>query len=249
MNIVREGGGKVTIYEKLMAEMEPGLVTEAVVIGPFLTAVRAGGRVGLATTMPVKGAGHVAPQVRDAGSLAGRPLAELARMIDSKLPLEASLAMAAINAGIVAPPGLPEKNGAALLRDKASELNLVVVGHFNFIHDLTPLTHSTVVLELDPREGDLPASAAERIIPEADVVAITGSAFANHTIEPLLKIARGKWIMVLGPTTPLSPILLASGVSAAAGTIVTNAETTLKQIMEGAMFRQLTAVKRVVMQA
>jgi uncharacterized protein (DUF4213/DUF364 family) len=238
----------MTIYEQLMAEMGPGLVAQAVVVGPFLTAVKAGGRLGLATTMPVKAAGHEAPQVRDAGALAGRPLAELARLIDSELPLEKGLAMAAINAGIVPPPGLPEKNGAAMLRERAADLNLVVVGHFNFIHDLTPLTHSTVVLELDPREGDLPAAAADRIIPAADVVAITGSAFSNRTIEPLLKIARGKWIMVLGPTTPLSPSLLASGVSAAAGTIVSNADLTLRQIMEGAMFRQLSAVKRVVMQ-
>ncbi|HUT51926.1 MAG TPA: DUF364 domain-containing protein [bacterium] len=234
------------IYEKLMAEMEPGLVAEAVVIGPFLTAVKAGGRCGLATTMPVKG-GHAAPQIRDPGTLAGRPLIELARMVDSKLPLEASLAMAAINAGIRPPPDLPEKNGAALLRDKASDLNLVVVGHFNFIHDITPLTHSTVVLELDPREGDLPASATERIIPEADVVAITGSAFSNRTIEPMLRMATGKYVLVLGPTTPLSPTLLSHGVTAAAGTIVTDVELTLRQITEGAMFRQLTGVRRVVM--
>lgn len=237
------------IYDELMAAMEPGLTARAVVIGPFVTAVRSEKGCGLATTLPIKGWPHGAPEISAAGGLAGRPLAELAGLINSKLPMESSLAMAAINAGLPAPAGeLLETNGADLLKQKAEATNLVVIGHFNFIHEITPLTLSTVVLELNPREGDLPAAAAERVIPGADVVAITGSAFSNRTIEPLLATARGKWVMVIGPTTPLSPILFHHGVNAAAGSLVTDPDLVLRQVQEGAVFRQLKGVRRVVME-
>ena len=233
------------IYEELLAELSPGLRADEVVMGPFITAVRAGDRLGLSTTLRPDGHDHK-PAVLRAGELAGRPLAEIAGLVSSPLPLEASLGMAAINAGLPR-AAVQEKNGADLIRELAAGRNLVVVGHFPFIDALTPITFSTTVLELDPREGDLPSSAASRIIPHAHVVAITGSAFSNHTIEPLLELARDKTIIILGPTTPLSPVLFRHGVYAAAGAEVVDLDLTLRQASQGAVFRQLTGVKRVML--
>lgn len=236
------------IYDELIAEMTPGLTAEEVVIGPFLSAVRSGGNCGLSTTLRPKGFAHETPAVQNPGKYSGRPLADIARLIFSDRIMEASLGMAAINAGL--PKGglrLLEKNGAKLLAERAADLNLVMIGHFSFGHDLSPLTQSTVILEKDPRDGDLPASAAERVIPQADVVAITGSAFSNRTIERLLELARKKWVIVLGPTAPLSPLLFNYGVSAVAGTVISDIETTLREVREGAVFKQLSCAKRMVL--
>lgn len=238
----------MSIYDELIQAMTPGLVAEEVVIGPFITAVRAGGNCGLSTTLRPKGFAHDAPAVKEPGDYAGRPLSALARLVFSEEIMEASLGMAAINAGLPKTGlSLTEKNGVEVLRERASDLNLVMVGHFSFAHELSPKTQSTVILENDPRDGDLPASAAERVIPSADVVAITGSAFSNHTIERLLELARKKWVMVLGPTSPLSPSLFNYGVAAVAGVLVADVPLTLRQAQEGAIFKQLTGAKRVMM--
>jgi uncharacterized protein (DUF4213/DUF364 family) len=238
------------IYDDLISAMEPGLKAERAVIGAHVTAVRSGLGCGLSTTLHGAGHPHGRPTVKEPAGLSGKALLELADLVNSRLPMEASLGMAAVNAGLSTEGlNLAERNGFDLLKEKAAGLNLVMVGHFSFVHEISPLTQSTAVLELDPREGDLPASAAEKAIPGADVVAITGSAFSNHTIEKLLETARGKWVMVLGPTTPLSPVLFDYGVQAVAGSLVSDADLTIRQVMEGAIFKQLRGSKRVLMLA
>lgn len=58
------------------------------------------------------------------------------------------------------------------------------------------------------------AEAASDLIPQADVVAITGSALINHTLDRLLSLAkRQATVPVLGPSTPLSPVLFEYGAS------------------------------------
>jgi hypothetical protein len=105
------------------------------------------------------------------------------------------------------------------------------------------------VLELRPRDGDFPAEQAETVLPEADIVAISGSAFINHTIEPLLKLCRpGSLVVVLGPTTPLSPVLFDHGVDVISGTQVIDPRLALRCVSEGAVFRQLRGVRLLTMQ-
>ncbi len=56
---------------------------------------------------------------------------------------------------------------------------------------------------------------------QADIVAITGSALINHSIERLLNLCRPEsFVVVLGPTTPLSPVLFDHGVDVICGTRV-----------------------------
>lgn len=236
----------MTLYQELIATVPPGLLADDVIVGACLAAVRSGQRCGIATVLLPERHGHK-PLVSDPGTLRGRPLRDLADLCRSQLPVEAAIGMAAINAAIDhSLLDWRERNAADYIRDLAAGKNLVVVGHFPFIEQLAPHTHSTTVLEIDPREGDLPASAAERVIPAAHLVAITGSAFSNHTIENLLRLSAGRTIIILGPTTPLSPVLFHHGVTAIAGSIITNPDSTFRQIAEGGGFRQLTGVSRVM---
>ena len=41
-------------------------------------------------------------------------------------------------------------------------------------------------------EGDLPEAEEENLIPQADVVGITGTAFTNHTLDYLLELCNLK---------------------------------------------------------
>jgi len=93
------------------------------------------------------------------------------------------------------------------------------------------------VIEQQPIEGEKPAGAAADLIPQADVVAITGTALINHSREGLLALCRpGTFVMILGPTTPLSPVLIGNGVAMLSGGWVVDEEAALRTISRGPSF-------------
>jgi uncharacterized protein (DUF4213/DUF364 family) len=117
---------------------------------------------------------------------------------------------------------------------------VVIVGHFPFIPRLRQAAGELRVLELQPQPGDLHASEAGSVIPEADVLGITGTALTNGTMPGLLELCRPEaFVVVLGGTAPLSPILFDYGVDAVSGTKVIEPETVLNFVSQGATFRQL----------
>ena len=223
-------------------------------VGVFLnaTAVVSGG-VGLAYNFPrraLPGDGGRHEVVAGCGRLREFSARELARYALSKHLAEASIGVAAINSIMQPPPRrIVERNGVDLLMERAAGKRLAVVGHFPFVERVRPIVKSLWVLELDPQEGDLPAEEAPNILPRADVVAITGTTFINHTIDGLLSLARGKHIIILGPSTILSTKLFDFGASALCGIAVDDPQIVLRTLREGGGFRHLPGVRYISMLA
>ncbi len=95
------------------------------------------------------------------------------------------------------------------------------------------------VLERRPRLDDLPVDQAGQVLPQADVAAITGTALLNGTMDMLLALCRkDALVMVLGPTTPLSPVWFEHGVSVVSGTSVTDPDLALRLVSQGVVFSQ-----------
>ncbi|HUV52864.1 MAG TPA: DUF364 domain-containing protein, partial [Dehalococcoidia bacterium] len=139
-------------------------------------------------------------------------------------------------------------NAAELIQEKGSGKRVAIVGHFPFVNRLRETTKELYVIEKHPRESDLAENEAQNIIPKADVVAITGSAFVNHTIEDLLKLCEpNALVIVLGPSTPLSPILFDYGIDVISGTKVIEPETVLRHVSQGSTFRQMKGVRLLTM--
>jgi uncharacterized protein (DUF4213/DUF364 family) len=116
---------------------------------------------------------------------------------------------------------LGDENGLVLLAEQAAGRRLAVVGRFPNLPRIRASAAESWVLELRPEGDDLPAEAAPEVLPRADVVGITGSALANGTLEGLLALCRPEATVVLiGPTTPLSPVLFDYGVDVLCGTLV-----------------------------
>jgi uncharacterized protein (DUF4213/DUF364 family) len=94
-------------------------------------------------------------------------------------------------------------------------------------------TSSLLIFERSGRfdEGVLPDTACEELLPDADVVLITGSAIANGTIERLLQLSQmAREVGVLGPSASIIPDpLFNRGVDLVGGVIVTNADEVLTQ--------------------
>ena len=85
-------------------------------------------------------------------------------------------------------------------------------------------------------------------MPEADVVAITGSSLINHTFKRIMVNCRpSSFKIMLGPSTPLSPVLFDYGLDAIGGALVEDTKNVLAKVEEGASFRQLQGIRTVMM--
>lgn len=182
--------------------------------------------------------------VKDVGRLTQKTALELAQYAKSNNPLEASIGMATINSLIdIDESKCIEKNAFDIILEKGEGKNVGIVGHFPWIPKLRERIKNLWVLEQKLREGDLPAKEADRILPECDVVGITGTSFINHTLEGLLELCKKAFVVLIGPTSPMSPILFDHGINAICGSKVIDQDKLIRSISEGATFREVTGVR------
>ena len=201
---------------------------------------------GLASTFHEEHPYHRA--VRDVGNLTQLSALKLAQYAKSDNVLEASIGIAATNSLIdIDETKFVEEDAFNILALKGRDKNIAIVGHFPWIPRLQNVARKLWVIEQRPREGDLPAEAAEEILPLADVVGITGTAFINHTIERLLELSKNSFTVMVGPSTPLSPVLFDYGVDVLTGVKVVEPDKTIRSISQGAIFPQVEGVKLVTM--
>jgi uncharacterized protein (DUF4213/DUF364 family) len=197
---------------------------------------------GLASTLHEGHPGH--KTVRESGRLRGKSALELAGYANSNHLLEASIGMAAVNSLIdIDETRCVEKNALHILAEKGKDKDIAIVGHFPWIPRLEKYARKLFVIEQRPRQGDLPSEASEEILPNVDVVGLTGTALTNHTIERLLELSRDKFVVMVGPTSPLTPVLFDYGVDVISGSKVVDPEKVIRSISEGATFRQVQGVR------
>jgi len=198
---------------------------------------------GLSSTFRDQGPSHDRG-VRDVGNLTRKTALELAEYARSESLLEASIGMATINSLIdIEESKCVEKNAFDIILEKGQGKNVAIVGHFPWIPKLKGKTKNLWVLEQRLREGDLPAKEADRILPQCNVVGITGTSFINHTLEGLLSLSKGAYVLLVGPTSPLCPILFDHGIDAICGSKIIDPDGLIRTISEGATFKEVTGVR------
>lgn len=231
------------LIEELRGKDHP---VKEVLTGAYWTAV-VSQKCGLASTFRDGGHPHHRG-VKDVGRLTEKSSLELAEYALSDYTLEASIGMAAINSLIeVDEDHCIEKNASEILMEKGEGRDVAIVGHFPFIPELRKRTRNLWVFEQRPKEGDLHPEEAQRILPRCDIVGITGTAFINHTLDDLLGWAKGKFILLIGPTTPLTSFLFDFGIHVLSGTWVIDKEEVFRCISQGATFREVRGVRRITM--
>ncbi len=200
-----------------------------------------GPRAGLASTQIVHDLEHGRPAVRDAGKLIGRPASDLAGWLRAESLTERSIGFAALNALLeVDVAACVDRNAEELILQRGRGRKVAIIGHFPFVPRVREVAETCWVLELNPGPTDLPAARAPELLPQADVVAITGMALVNGTFEGLTALCRpDAYTLVLGATTPLTPLLFDYGMAAVSGTVVTDIPAVLSAVSQGANFRQI----------
>jgi hypothetical protein len=212
-------------------------------MGAFWTAVvldTSPVRCGLASTLRGE-TDDAGPPVPQAGRLLDYGARDLAEWLHSPKTLQASIGLAAYNAlRGVDEAAYAEVNASRVICEKGAGRRVAIVGHFPFVDDVLRVAESCWVLELRPRPGDLPADRADELIPQADVVALTSTSLINHTFDDLIRLCRpDSFVVLLGPSTPFSPVLFDSRVDVLSGTVVSDPERVLRSISQGATFRQI----------
>jgi uncharacterized protein (DUF4213/DUF364 family) len=201
---------------------------------------------GLAATLPRDALKQEGPLVRDPGFLLDKTPGNLAKMAYSDSILEAAIGMATINSLLeVDLHSCTELNAAEVILQKGEGKRVAIVGHFPFLPRVREKAEALWVIERNPGEGDFNEAEADRLIPQADVVAITGTSLTNHTLDHLVDMCDPEaYVVMLGDTVPLSPVLFDYGVHALSGTRVIDADLALRCVSQGANFRQIKGTKK-----
>jgi len=229
------------VLEDLVNTIEDAEI-KLVFIGTFTTMVKSK-HVGLSSTLKDLCQGEEA--IKNAGSLTGRSTKELAEYVFSNKLIEASVGMASINSALdLSPEEFAELNAFDVIKEKGKNKNVAIIGHFPFVDRLRNFVKKLFVFEKRLKKGDLPDTKIPELLPEADVVAISGTVLINHTFDDVMKyIRKDAYKIMLGPSTPLSKIMFDWGIDLLAGSIVTDERKLLEGISQGVPFRNLNGKK------
>ncbi|MDF2938969.1 MAG: putative heavy-metal chelation, partial [Paenibacillaceae bacterium] len=200
------------------------------------------GRVLVESELGFGFSGIVSGRTRPVGLLSklpGTKLRDLAACVKSWNLEEASVGQAAINAYYNALP-VAMGNGVPVSHVRFAEdrihdpfisyqnairgKKVAVVGHFHYLDQLFRPVCDLSVLEFVPQEGDYPEWAAEALLPEAEFVVITAVALINKSLPRLLALAKGAKVVLVGPSTPMAPVLREFGVSDLSGIVIKDGE-------------------------
>jgi uncharacterized protein (DUF4213/DUF364 family) len=236
------------ILDDLIATLDTDAKVKDIRMGLFHTAVLTR-HCGLAATLPRDALKQEPPSVREPGQLLKKSALELVRMAYSDSILEAAIGMATINSLLeVNEERCQELNASQLIAEKGRGKKVAIIGHFPFVPRLREVVDELWVIEKNPHEGDLAEDEAEKLIPRADVIGITGTAFTNHTIEKLLKLCRPQaYVVIIGDSAPLSPVLFDHGINAISGTKVTDPQLALNCVSQGATYQQIKGIRQLTM--
>lgn len=209
---------KAKLYEALINGLPEDATVQEVFGGPAWTAARlSGGGVGMAA--------HFAGAC-DFAAFSGIKLRNAAKFVLSTDQETAGAGMAVINAYYNSPARLnalgAQASGEKICTDglDLSGKTVGMIGHMRRTAAALSAAERLWIFELDPQEGDLPASEEDKRIPECDIVVITGTALINHTLPGLLSLAENADVILLGPTVPLCPELLNFGIRRLAGLVL-----------------------------
>ena len=166
----------------------------------------------------------------DAERYLGMELNRACRLVRSWDFEEAALGLACINAVLNRAERFShEENPDAFLRyrDRAEGRRVAVIGRFQYLETRLAPICQLHVLERRPGAGDYPDPACEYLLPEMDMVFITGCTVSNKTLPRLLELSRGAFTVVTGPSTPMTKKLFSFGADALCGYCATDFEESL----------------------
>ncbi len=233
------------IIDRLLEEAEPRLRTRRIAdvrIGLGYTAVLLDDvGCGLAGTV-TEGTNACCTYLDQAGELVGLNAFTVAKYALSVNPIAATVGIASLNAAINR-GGDPSPDPLQVLPIDGAKVGMV--GWFEpFVPELKRRAKEFYIFERRKLAPDvIPDWAAERLLPKCDVVILTALSFINKTIDHLLELTRGE-VALIGPTTPMTPLLKDYGVQHLFGSIVTDPDKVLTVVSQAGGTQRFTGATK-----
>lgn len=235
---------KWKVYDELIENIEDDYNVEYCFISPHWVGVKSQMGLGLAMRMTES------PIITSlTGKIKGMKLKDLAAYAKSWDFHEASIGMAAINSYYNGKKNNSLKNINEstsnlnifdLIKEQVNGKKVTIVGHFPNIEKLREICQLTI-LERRPdlSRFDLPDTACEFVLPEQDYLFTTAVTLINKTLPRLLELSQNAKIFLVGPTTPLTDIMLNYGIECLSGSIVIEEEKAKDLFLEGAILQSV----------
>ncbi len=233
------------------------IAIEAIRVGIFFTGVKLrSGHAGVAFTP----AGEIpeavccpksAARMPDAGKLTQKSIEEILACAVSPNVLKSAIGVAMINAlsHLLFEQGIEQDYEVHHGPDGLDFLDITPDDHICLVGAFTPyirrfkgqgdrfviMEKTPDALKPDEMKYYRPSAEASRILPDSDVVIITGAAIVNHTLDGLLRQTRqDARVAVIGPTSSMVPdAYFRGGVDLMAGIRVTDPDLMLRILEEG----------------
>lgn len=195
-----------------------------------------GSRSGIAMATPGE---SIAPRFPE--GLCGQSLSQAAKAVSGWNLTEASLSLAAVNA-FCNTVEHAEALGAAIESNTHYTCGIdfrgkkvAMIGHLHGSEEMRRDAEAVYIIERDPKPGDYPDAACDYILPQCDVVIITGSSIINKTLPRLLILCENALTVLTGPSVPLCPALLDFGIDRIAGLCLTDRSGITAHVQSGAL--------------
>ncbi|MBN1134059.1 MAG: hypothetical protein JXA38_03940 [Methanosarcinaceae archaeon] len=194
----------------------------------------------------------VCPFLHNSGEIAGTTVAEGLKLSLSNNILDAAVGVAVINAASQMVFELrPEKyifSSVDVLDLIRNEDKVSMIGYFKpLIPKILEKTENFHVVEkknvFDERVKIVPEEMSTTVLPESDIIIISGSTLVNKTIDDLLKYkGNARDVVLLGPTASMVPQpLFERGVTAVMGVKINDVDKMLKIVSEAGGTKDLHA--------
>jgi uncharacterized protein (DUF4213/DUF364 family) len=170
-----------------------------------------------------------APEV--AAELRHKHLGDLLGLCSSADHLQASIGIAALNSALAG--RLDEGSFKLYSIPRAKDKSIAIVGDFPFTDDLKQLAREVTVIQKTMGPETRLDTDSERILRQADIAIIRGSAIVAGSLEHLLDLSRSCYTIVFGPSTPLSPILFEYGADQLVGIMIRNEGSAASCVIRG----------------
>ncbi len=223
-----------SLYDAVIENITRGTVIERSVKGERWSASLGGGNLGIAMTTEGESITSMFPD-----GVEGMDIKDAAEGIKSWNLREAGLSLAAVNLWYNTPERMeklgceePFENYCTAGLDIKGK-TIAAIGHLKMTEEIHREAGKIYIIERMPQNGDYPDSACDYILPQCDIVLITGNAITNKTLPHLLSLCKNAYTILTGPSVPMCPALLDCGIDRLAGMVVTDSEAMLKKVEEG----------------
>ena len=234
-----EGSERQLIDDLIQSMDHPSAVIAEIAVGSHFLGIRAddNGKVlaGLSSTLGAVPTGEERQMV---DAMVGKTLGEAADLLKSSRGFSISLGVAALNTSIAAPQHQPDFEASKIMAEKGKDGETVLVGDFPFTDRLRQQVGTLHLFELQRVAGRTPPDQWDDILGRCSVLGLTGTTLLTRAMATYLEKAPQAYTVIIGPTTPLSPVLFSHGADVLAGSQVVSPGPVFDGIRQGMSFRE-----------